>query len=80
MPSVGKSKSHKKTFKFRLKLAVYPVIIYDGWQEDYKELFVKIFQNIDINNLHSITFGKLRFPDTIYIKLIKENIQKVFLI
>ena len=50
-----------------------PVIIYEGWQEDYKELFIKIFQNIDIDNVHSITFGKLRFPDTIYKKLIKEN-------
>ena len=49
------------------------MIIYEGWQEDYKELFIKIFQNIDIDNVHSITFGKLRFPDTIYKKLIKEN-------
>ena len=36
-------------------------------------MFIKIFQNIDIDNVHSITFGKLRFPDTIYKKLIKEN-------
>ena len=27
--------------------------------------------NIDINNVHSITFGKLRFPETVYKKLIK---------
>ena len=40
------------------------------------ELFVKIFQYIDIDNVHSITFGKLRFPETIYKKLIKENISE----
>ena len=49
------------------------MIIYEGWQEDYKELFTKIFQDININNIHSITFGKLRFPETVYKKLIKEN-------
>ena len=53
-----------------------PVIIYDGWQEDYKELLAKIFKNIDINNVHSITFGKLRFPETVYKKLIKENMSQ----
>ena len=43
--------------------------------------YFKIFQNIDINNVHSITFGKLRFPETIYKKLIKENMsESLFLI
>ena len=53
-----------------------PVIIYDGWQKDYKELFTKIFKNIDIYNVHSITFGKLRFPENVYKKLIKENMSE----
>ena len=51
-------------------------IFYDGWKEDYTELFTKVLKNIDIKNLHSITFGKLRFPETIYKKLIKENISE----
>ncbi len=53
-----------------------PVIIYDGWQKDYKDLFFKVFTDIDINNIHSITFGKLRFPETVYKKLIKENMSE----
>ncbi len=53
-----------------------PVIIYDGWQEDYKELFSKVFEHVDVNNIHSITFGKLRFPEAVYKKLIKENMSE----
>ncbi len=61
---------------WKIGLRFDPVIIYDGWKEDYIELFSKVFENIDIKNLHSITFGKLRFPETIYKKLIKENISE----
>ena len=61
---------------WKLGLRFDPIIIYDGWKEDYKSLFIKVFKNIDLNNLHSVTFGKLRFPETIFKQLIKENISE----
>ena len=83
VPSVEKRlKAIKRLSNLGWKLGFRfdPMVIYEGWQEDYKELFIKIFKNIDIDNVHSITFGKLRFPETVYKKLIKENMsERLFL-
>ncbi|MAH89476.1 MAG: DNA photolyase [Pelagibacterales bacterium] len=58
---------------WKLGIRFDPVVVYEGWQDDYKKLFVQIFKNVDIKNIHSISFGKLRFPVSVYKKIIKEN-------
>ncbi len=61
---------------WKLGIRLDPVVVYEGWKEDYLKLFIQIFKNIDIKNIHSVSFGKLRFPEVIYKKLIKENISE----
>ena len=76
VPSINKRLNViRKLSKLGWKLGIRfdPVAVYEGWQEDYKKLFVQIFKNVDIKNIHSISFGKLRFPEAIYKKIIKEN-------
>ena len=50
-----------------------PVIVYKGWKEDYQNLFKSLFDNINNKQIHSVSFGNLRFPDNIYKKIIKNN-------
>ena len=51
----------------------YFQVVYEGWKDDYKKLFTQIFKNVDTKNIHSISFGKLRFPESVYKKITKDN-------
>ena len=76
VPSINKRLTVLKKLSnlgWKLGIRFDPVVVYDGWQNDYKKLFSQVFNNVDIKNIHSISFGKLRFPESIYKKIIKEN-------
>ena len=49
------------------------MIVYEGWKEDYNKLFVSLFSNINNKQIHSISFGNLRFPDTVFKRIKKHN-------
>ena len=56
-----------------------PVVIYEGWQEDYLRLFETLFSSIIDKQIHSVSFGSLRFPKDIYKRIEKNNItEKLF--
>ncbi len=82
VPSVKKrisALSKLSKMGWRLGLRIDPIIIYEGWERDYLELFDNIFTSVDFKKIHSITFGKLRFPESIYKKIIKDNLsEKLF--
>lgn len=50
-----------------------PVIVYEGWKEDYNQLFISLFKNINNKNIHSVSFGNLRFPNNVYKRIKKNN-------
>tara|TARA_E500000178_G_C16902503_1_gene698736 strand:- start:170 stop:1147 length:978 start_codon:yes stop_codon:yes gene_type:complete len=57
-----------------------PIIVYDGWEKDYLDLFENIFKYINTKSIHSISLGKLRLPVTIYKNIMKDNLsEKLFL-
>ena len=58
---------------WKLGIRFDPVVVYEGWKDDYKKLFTQIFKNVDTKNIHSISFGKLRFPESVYKKITKDN-------
>ena len=39
-----------------------PFVVYHGWENDYIELFELLFNTIPSNQLHSVTYGNIRFP------------------
>ncbi len=48
-----------------------PLIYTHDWEILYKTLIEKVFINLDIARIHSISFGALRFPKYIYKKITK---------
>ena len=38
-----------------------PFVVYHGWENDYIELFELLFKTIPSNQLHSVTYGNIRF-------------------
>ena len=49
-----------------------PFVIYEGWEKDYINLFDFLFKIIPCNQLHSVTYGNIRFPKDIFMN-IKKN-------
>ena len=50
-----------------------PIVIYENWQSDYQKLFKKIFNVIPEKQIHSVTYGKMRFPKYIFKRIEKNN-------
>ena len=50
-----------------------PVVVYENWQLDYHKLFKKIFSVIPEKQIHSVTYGKMRFPKYIFKRIEKNN-------
>ena len=50
-----------------------PIVVYEGWKEDYHKLFKSLFSNINNKLIHSVSFGNLRFPNNVYKRIIKNN-------
>ncbi len=79
VPTVSKrilSISKLSKIGWKVGIRFDPIVIYDGWKDDYITLFNEIFKVIEVKKVHSISFGTLRFPRTIYKNIIKENLSE----
>ena len=54
---------------WKIGLRFDPLIYYEDWKIGYKNLIDLIFENINVDYIHSISFGSLRFPIHIYKKI-----------
>ena len=57
---------------WKIGVRLDPFVIYEGWENDYIGLFELLFKTIPSNQIHSVTYGNIRFPKNIFIK-IKKN-------
>ncbi|MDC3072206.1 DNA photolyase, partial [bacterium] len=51
---------------WKIGLRFDPLIYGANWKELYYELLVNIYNNISLDNLHSVSFGSLRFPKRMF--------------
>ena len=73
-PSIRKRiKMIKKLAKhgWKIGLRFDPLIYCSGWENLYGELFENIFRGLDNNDVHSVSFGPLRFPKKVFHKIEK---------
>ncbi len=56
---------------WKIGLRFDPLIFGQNWKELYRELLENIFKNITPNNLHSVSFGSLRFPKKMFKNIFK---------
>ena len=56
---------------WKIGLRFDPLIFYENWKKDYKELFSSILGTIDVKSIHSVSCGPLRFPNKMYNKIFK---------
>ena len=68
-PSINsriKSLKELTSLGWQIGLRFDPLIYNKNWKVSYKELIRTILNEIDINNIHSFSFGSLRFPKLIF--------------
>ena len=58
---------------WKIGLRFDPLIHGENWKELYQELLENIYNNISLNNFHSVSFGALRFPKKMF-----KNIFKIY--
>ena len=56
---------------WRIGLRFDPLIYCSNWKAQYAELFANIFKEIKEENIHSVSFGSLRFPKSFFNKLLQ---------
>ena len=56
---------------WRIGLRFDPLIYCSNWKDQYAELFANIFKEIKEENIHSVSFGSLRFPKSFFNKLLQ---------
>ncbi len=52
-------------------LRLDPLIYYDNYMKDYRDLYNKLFDTLDIDRLHSVSLGSFRLPKSYYKKIVK---------
>jgi len=57
---------------YQVDLSIEPIIIYDGYENDYKKLVKKIKKEIDLVKIENIKFGTVRYK-TILKNFIERN-------
>ncbi len=58
---------------WKVGLRFDPFIVYEGCEKDYQKLFISLFKIIPQNQLHSVTYGNLRYPISLYKNIEKNN-------
>ncbi len=74
-PSIARRVSTlKKLAKcgWKIGLRFDPLIYCKGWEELYSELIENIMQDLDDTNIHSVSYGPLRFPKNMYKKIVDQ--------
>ncbi len=69
VPSINlriKSLKQLTSLGWKIGLRFDPLIYNKNWKISYKELINTILNEIDMNYLHSVSFGSLRFPKQIF--------------
>ena len=61
---------------WKLGLRFDPIIPFYNFAKIYENLFQNIASTIPKENIHSISFGMMRFPKKMFKKMIKENLNK----
>lgn len=56
---------------WQLGLRFDPLIYQTGYQQQYRQLFEQVFAMIDLKQLHSVSLGAFRLPETYYKKIHK---------
>ena len=56
---------------WKIGLRFDPLIHGENWKELYQELLENIYNNIFLDNLHSVSFGPLRFPKRMFKDIFK---------
>ncbi len=56
---------------WQIGLRFDPLIYHSGYQQQYQDLFRQVFSRIDINQLHSVSLGVFRLPETFFKKMHK---------
>ena len=60
------------SFGWNIGIRFDPMVVYLGWEKDYKKLFKALFNIIPINQLHSVTYGNIRYPKKVYTNIKKK--------
>ena len=71
-PSVARRLHALKTLArhgWKIGLRFDPLIYCRGWEDHYSNLIADIMQDLLDNNIHSVSFGPLRFPKKMYKKI-----------
>ena len=55
---------------WKIGLRFDPLIYCEEWEELYSELIEDIMQDLDDTNIHSVSYGPLRFPKKMYKKIV----------
>ena len=58
-------------FGWNIGIRLDPFVIYQGWEKDYKQLFEILFSIIPKGQMHSVTYGNIRYPKEIFTKIKK---------
>ena len=58
-------------FGWNIGIRLDPFVIYQGWEKDYKQLFKILFSIIPKDQMHSVTYGNIRYPKEIFTKIKK---------
>lgn len=61
---------------WKIGLRFDPIIIYEGWEEDYIYLFKTLFKLIPNKLIHSVTYGNIRYPKAQFNKIQKYNVEE----
>ena len=56
---------------WKIGLRFDPLIYGENWKELYQELLENIYNNVFLDNLHSVSFGSLRFPKRMFKDIFK---------
>ena len=54
---------------WKIGLRFDPLIYHLGWKKNYSELIENTLLKLNENNLHSVSFGSLRFPKEMFKKI-----------
>ena len=64
---------------WKIGVRLDPFVIYRGWEKEYIDLFELLFTTIPSEQLHSVTYGNIRFPKDIFMNIKKLHInEKLF--
>ena len=54
---------------WQIGIRLDPLIYHEGWKKNYKNLIENICNTVNERNIHSISFGSIRFPKKMFKKI-----------